>query len=218
MLFKFVKNLFVNCHSSYFTSQAKCLAVVLFSLVFVSCSNSPPAIVDLNSQQHQAALANLSHWQIRGKFGFKGPEKKQSASISWEQNLDAYQLSLNSILGTSILSMQGNEQGASLTADDETYTGTNASELIWQITGWNLPVEQLPVWIKGQSLPQDKVVLGEQGWITQLQPGCISCSGWLINFSDYAKITQLWLPHKIVLLHKANQVQITIKVNTWIVN
>jgi len=208
----------VTCHYFNFKVLARWLIVLLLSLVFVSCSTRPPEQVDLNSQQHQAALANLSDWQIRGKFGFKGPEKKQSASISWEQNLEVYQLSLNSILGTSILSMQGDDKGASLTADDETYTGTNASELIWQITGWNIPVEHLPVWIKGQSLPRDKVILGEQGWITQLQPGCASCKGWVLNFSDYAKIKHLWLPHKIVLLHKTNQVQITIKVNTWIVN
>ena len=213
----FAKNQFVTCHSSCFTTQTKRLAIVLLSLVFVSCSSRPPDNVALNSQQHQAGLANVDHWQIRGKLGFKSPEKKQSASLSWEQNLNEYQLSLNSILGTSILSMQGDDKRATLIADEETYVGDNASELIWQVTGWTLPVEQLPVWIKGQSLPSDKVLLAEQGWITQLQPACTNCRGWLINYSDYSATNQQWLPHKIVLIHQENQVQVTIKVNTWIV-
>jgi outer membrane lipoprotein LolB len=206
----------VTCHYS-FNRQAKWLAVLICCATFVSCSNRPPVKVDLNSQQHQSKLANLNHWQIRGKLGFKSPEKKQSASLFWEQNLNDYQLSLNSILGTSILSMQGNNTWATLKADDETYSGNSASELIWQITGWTLPVEQLPVWIKGKSLPRDKVVLADQGWITQLQPGCPSCEGWLLNYSDYSAINELWLPHKIVLIQQENQIQITIKVNSWIV-
>jgi outer membrane lipoprotein LolB len=206
----------VTRHSS-FIRQAKWLAILICCATFVSCSNRLPVKVELNSQQHQAKLTNLNHWQIRGKLGFKSTEKKQSANLSWEQNLNDYQLSLNSILGTSILSMQGNNTWATLKADDETYSGATASELIWQITGWNLPVEQLPVWIKGQSLPTDKVMLAEQGWLTQLQPSCTTCQGWLLNYSDYELVNQLWLPHKIVLVHQENQVQVTIKVNSWIV-
>ena len=219
MSFNFAKKLFVTAHYSRFKVQARWLALLLVSLVFVSCSTRPPEQVDLNSQQHQVALANLNHWQIRGRLGFKSPEQKpQSASLSWSQNLNEYQLSLNTILGTSILSMQGNEHGATLKADDETYTGANASELIWQITGWTLPIEQLPIWIKGKSLAGDKVVLAQQGWISQLQPSCSTCSGWILDYSAYAIVNQLWLPHKIVLRHNLKQIQVTIKVNTWIVN
>ncbi|KXI30750.1 lipoprotein insertase outer membrane protein LolB [Paraglaciecola hydrolytica] len=207
----------MTCHYSCFINKVRWLGIFILGAAFVGCSTLPPVSVDLNSQQHQSALAKLNNWQIRGKLGFKSPEKKQSASLSWEQKQDDYQLSLNSILGTSILSMQGNHSGATLIADDETHSGNNASELIWQITGWTLPVEQLPVWIKGQSLPNDKVVLAEQGWITQLQPTCENCEGWLINYAEYALNNQQWLPHKIVLLNQHNQLQVTIKINTWIV-
>ena len=185
----------------------------------VACSSRLPLTnVNLDGQQHQVALASLNNWQIRGKIGFKGPSKKQSASLSWEQHDTQYQLSLNSVLGTSILAMQGNDEEATIKADDQTYTGQNASELIWQITGWTLPVAQLPIWIKGQHLSTDTVKLVEQGWVTELKPRCDECSGWLIQYFDYAAVAQQWLPHKILLIHQNNQLQITIKVNSWIIS
>lgn len=196
----------------------KSLALVFISLVLVSCASRVPTKVELDSAQHQSQLAALQHWQIKGKFGFKSPEQKQSASLSWLQNNADYQLSLNTILGTSILTMQGDPQWVTLNADDETYSGTNASELIWQITGWTLPVEQLPTWIKGQSLASDKVGLSEQGWISELQPGCLNCRGWLLHYADYQFVQNYWLPHKITLLNKNNQVEVIIKVNSWTTN
>jgi outer membrane lipoprotein LolB len=184
-------------------------------IVVVSCASPPPTKVELDSAQHQQKLAALQHWQIKGKFGFKSPEQKQSANLSWLQNSDDYQLSLSTILGTSILSLQGNPQWASLKADDETYNGASASELIWQMTGWTIPVEQLSTWIKGQSLKSDRVILSEQGWITELQPTCINCRGWILSFTDYQAVKNYWLPHKIKLTHIKNSVDVTIKINSW---
>lgn len=189
-------------------------------MLITSCATPPPITdVNINNKQHQLNLAALNHWQIIGKFGFKSPDKKpQSAYLSWQQNAKEYQFSLSSILGTSILSMNGSPELTTLKADGETYQDQNASELIWQITGWSLPVEHLPVWIKGQSLAADKVTLSEHGWINQLVPSCLNCLGWQINYSDYQLIEQSWLPHKIVMINPNKQIQVIIKVNTWSIN
>jgi outer membrane lipoprotein LolB len=196
----------------------KFFSLILISIVMVGCASSPRTKIELDSAQHQQKLAALQHWQIKGKFGFRSPKQKQSANLSWLQNSDDYQLSLSTILGTSILSLQGNPQWASLKADDETYNGASASELIWQMTGWTIPVEQLPTWIKGQSLKSDKVILSEQGWIEELQPTCINCRGWTLRFTDYQAVGNYWLPHKIKLTHKKNSVDVTIKINSWETN
>lgn len=202
-----------------FAIPTKFIAAFLVSLIVASCASPPPSKVELNSQQHQQQLSELQDWQITGKIGFKSPEQKpKSASLSWVQKQQAYRLSLNTTFGISILSLQGTPQWATLNADDQTYSGTNASELIWQISGWTLPVEQLSTWIKGQSLKTDKVRLSEQGWIVELQPRCASCRGWQLNYSDYQFVNHLWLPHKIRLSHQLKHVQVTIKVNSWTTN
>ena len=81
----------------------------------------PRPIVSLNSPTHQLSLKQLDHWSIKGKLGFKSPEKKQSANFRWQQSPQQYQLNMTSIIGTSLVKMQGSDDGVTLIADDETY-------------------------------------------------------------------------------------------------
>ncbi|MBU3006021.1 lipoprotein insertase outer membrane protein LolB [Paraglaciecola arctica] len=189
---------------------------VLF-LVFIlfGCANPPPPPVNLNSSVHQASLKGLERWSIKGKLGFKSPEKKQSANFRWQQTPQQFQLNMTSVIGTSLVNMKGDENLVSLVADDETYQDTDASRLIWRVTGWQIPVEKLRFWIKGQHQRADLVEISEQGWVNQLQPNCDNCENWLINYDNYKIVEQTWLPHKVVLHNKINNSQLIIRVNTW---
>lgn len=190
-----------------------------FALIFIiflaGCATPPKPTVSLNSSAHQSSLAQLDHWLIKGKLGFKGPEKKQSANFRWQQTPQQYQLNLTSIIGTSLLNMQGNEDGVTLVADDETYQDPDPSHLIWRVTGWQIPVEKLRLWIKGQHEKNDRVLISEQGWISQLQPICDNCQSWLINYDNYKLVNNIWLPHKMVLHNSRNNSQLLIRINEW---
>lgn len=186
--------------------------------VLASCAQShkplPPGL-SLNSQAHQVSLEQYTAWKIQGKLGFKSSEKKQSASFNWQQNQDQYQLNLTSIIGTSILKMVGDKSQVKLDLDGKTYKDDDASFLIWRMTGWQIPVEHFPLWVKGQHQPQAKVLTAPQGWVTQVQPNCDTCDGWVINYSQYQKVNNIWLPHKILLLNEATNNQLLIRVNSW---
>ncbi|WP_354667971.1 lipoprotein insertase outer membrane protein LolB [Paraglaciecola arctica] len=171
--------------------------------------------MNLNSSVHQASLKGLERWSIKGKLGFKSPEKKQSANFRWQQTPQQFQLNMTSVIGTSLVNMKGDENLVSLVADDETYQDTDASRLIWRVTGWQIPVEKLRFWIKGQHQRADLVEISEQGWVNQLQPNCDNCENWLINYDNYKIVEQTWLPHKVVLHNKINNSQLIIRVNTW---
>ncbi|WP_293749076.1 lipoprotein insertase outer membrane protein LolB [uncultured Paraglaciecola sp.] len=171
--------------------------------------------MSLNSSSHQLSLKQQEHWSIKGKLGFKSPDKKQSANFRWQQTQQQYQLNLTSIIGTSLLKMQGNEEVATLVADDETYQDSDPSHLIWRVTGWQIPVEKMRFWIKGQHQNNDKVITSEQGWVSQLQPICNNCKNWLINYDNYKLIDNIWLPHKVVLRNKSNNSQLLVRINAW---
>ncbi|NCP65309.1 MAG: outer membrane lipoprotein LolB [Paraglaciecola sp.] len=201
------------------TSYVKLGLLGFLSLLLLACAHqAPKPTVRVDAEQHQAGLAELTTWQIAGRFGFKGPEQKQSASLHWAQQGQNYQLTLSTILGTAILSMQNDNGLITAKADDKNYTGINASELIWQMTGWTIPVDQLPIWIKGQYTVNDQVVMNEQGFVSQLAPTCLTCQGWLISYSNYQVVENKWLPHKIVMTHSSRNVQVIIKVNAWTLN
>jgi outer membrane lipoprotein LolB len=185
--------------------------------LMAGCAHQPSIspTLPVDSQVHQQSLASYKNWTIQGKIGFKSPEKKQSASLRWLQTRKKYQLNLTSILGSSILSMQGDEQNVLLKVGKDTYQDTDASFLIWRTTGWEIPVEHFPTWVKGAYRNQDHVVLSDQGWVTQLNPSCSNCEQWEIHYSAYQFVEKRWLPHKITLKNKMNNSQLLIKVNTW---
>ncbi len=184
-------------------------------ILLVSCAQPPPPHAMLNSAQHQKQLMQLQNWHIKGRLGFSSKGKKQSASFSWQQNQQTYKLNLTSIIGTSILKMYGDKQQVTLEADDEVYEDTDASFLIWRITGWQIPVEQFPIWVKGQITEKAKFVTSEQGWVSQIQPNCDSCEDWLINYDNYQLVGDTWLPHKITFKNRSNNSQLLIRVNSW---
>jgi outer membrane lipoprotein LolB len=196
-----------------FIKQTLSALILIFFLT--GCATSPQPTVQLNSTVHQISLDQEEHWLIKGKIGFSSPEKKQSANFRWQQAQQQYQLNMTSIIGTSILKMQGDEQSVTLVTDDETYQDSDPGHLIWRVTGWQIPVEKLRFWIKGQHQKHDKVIISEQGWVTQLQPNCNNCKNWIINYDNYKLIDKIWLPHKVVLNDSLNNSQLLIRINQW---
>ncbi|MFT4994393.1 MAG: outer membrane lipoprotein LolB [Paraglaciecola sp.] len=192
------------------------------SLLF-ACASPTPLPKMKSSTEHQAQLAALQNWQIKGRLGFKGPGEKFSASLNWRQKSENYQLKLSSVLGTSLLEMHGEPGNVALEVDDQLYQDSDPGQLIWQITGWHIPVAHLPQWIKGQLVGNDKALTSPQGWAQQIQPQCLACQAWLIAYDNYQLLDtdggdELWLPHKIVLKNSTTQSTIIIRVNTWINN
>jgi outer membrane lipoprotein LolB len=189
------------------------------ALIFIlsSCVSLPQPTVSLNSSAHQLSLKQQNHWSVKGKLGFKSPEKKnRSANFRWQQSQKQYKLNLfMPIIGKSLLNMQGDKNGVTLVTDDKTYQHSDPSYLIWRETGWRIPVEKLRFWIKGQHHKHDKVLTSEEGWVSQLQPICNNCEHWLINYDNYKLIDEVWLPHKMVLKNSLDNSQLIIKVNEW---
>ena len=191
------------------------LPVVLLLCFLSSCATPPAPQVNLNADAHQLSLEQHQEWMIKGKLGFKSPEKKQSANFRWQQLQQSYQLNLTSIIGTSLLSLQGNADKVTLIADDKTYQDSDPSQLIWRVTGWRIPVEKLQMWVKGQHQQGDNITTSEQGWLSQLQPNCKHCSNWLINYDNYKLVDNVWLPHKVSLYNNIDNSQLLIRINKW---
>jgi outer membrane lipoprotein LolB len=191
------------------------LSALVVIIVLSGCVSPPQPTVSLNSSAHQLSLMQQNSWLIKGKLGFKSPEKKQSANVRWQQTQQDYQLNMTSIIGTSLLKMKGDKNGVTLMTDDKTYEDSDPSHLIWRVTGWQIPVEKLRFWIKGQHQKNDKVLTSEQGWVKQLQPICNNCQNWLINYDNYKLINEIWLPHKVVLHNSLNNSQLLIRINKW---
>ena len=189
--------------------------LILVTVLLNACATRSPSNIQVNSKAHQVKLSQIQQWKLKGRMAFKSTDEKFSANLNWQQIEDSYHLSLNTMLGINILSMHGDNHSVELDADDEHYQDTDASHLIWRITGWQIPVSQFPFWIKGQAGPTDQAIYAQSGVVSQLIPHCDNCTGWLISYSDYRQLGDVWLPHNITLDNPSLGNQILIRVNQW---
>ncbi|WP_051275239.1 lipoprotein insertase outer membrane protein LolB [Aestuariibacter salexigens] len=185
-------------------------------LMSVACTTTHQLPDDLDQQQHQRALQQFDAWQVRGRFAFNSAEEKFSASMSWQHQPGTYQFKLFSLLGSELVSLEQVDGQVQLTLDEQTHTDTNASFLIWRMTGWNIPVSRLPYWLKGMAMPGDSAEFDEKGLIRTLTPTCQRCARWKLDYDRYEEYEGLWLPHRISLTNLDDTTnRIRIRIDSW---
>lgn len=121
--------------------------IALPLLLLTACVSRPqtPLIPALETDPAKAYA-----WELSGKILVKTPEDKLSANLYWLHSPHTNDMQLTTMLGTGILSMSVTPKLTTLEADGKTYTDTNAARLLAKLTGWQIPVDNLPRWITGQ--------------------------------------------------------------------
>lgn len=190
---------------------------LIFGILLMSgCATPVRENQSVDSQLHQQRLAKLSQWQIKGRLAFKSSQEKVSAYMRWRQQGKEFDLKLTTFIGTSIMAMQSRPGFTQIEADDQIYTDQDASSLIQQVTGWNIPVGKLALWVKGQHTRSDNVVFDEGGLLSSLKAKCRACAPWILTYSRYKMVSGIWLPHDIVLTNSSDaENQIKIKITDW---
>ncbi|MCC2616021.1 lipoprotein insertase outer membrane protein LolB [Aestuariibacter halophilus] len=192
------------------------LAIITLVInLLAACAQRPPPQV-LDQPLHQQQLASIINWQLNGRLAFKSPEDKFSATLNWQQQNQQFELALTSFIGSTLMEMSGQPGLVTLDVDDQRYLDSNASALLRRITGWQIPVNQLPQWIKGQALANDMVEYDEFGRIQRLLPGCSECAQWEIRYNGFQRVGEVWLPGDIRLVNLDDpRNSIKIRVNEW---
>lgn len=193
----------------------------LASLVLTACAiNTPkgPATSPDSPQwrQHQQDVRQLNQFQTRGAFAWLSDEQKVYARFFWQQTgQDRYRLLLTNPLGSTELSLVA--QPGSVTLIDnkgQTYTATDAEEMIGRLTGMPIPLNSLRQWIVG--LPGDATdyKLDDKYRLSELN---YTKNGktWHVTYGGYTSDTQPALPANMEL-NNGNQ-RIKLKMDNWIV-
>lgn len=144
-------------------------------------SSQPPA----NWAQRQQRIQALDHWQLKGKLAVRQPSGSTSAVInSWTQDNEHYAVSLSSaFLGLGQTRLEGTPGYIELTLPDgETYYSTEPEVLIEAATGWQLPMDSLPWWIRGLPGPKGDFKLF---FDTGDQLAMIRQHGWEIRYDRW---------------------------------
>lgn len=184
---------------------------VIFLVFLTGCASQyyDNATVKENWQRE---LLQKQSWQVKGKLAIIQPEKRQSANLFWATTAKKDVLNLTSFVGTSVLSLEKTQTHATLELDGETHVGKNAQQLVYWLTGMNLPFLDDPNWLKG--LPHTQTFLADE--LNRVSNATLIDSQgkqWEITYSNYQKHGGYWLPYSISLTH--DTVKLKLKVYTW---
>ncbi|MEQ4742678.1 lipoprotein insertase outer membrane protein LolB [Klebsiella michiganensis] len=193
----------------------------LASLVLTACAiNAPkgPGKSPYSPQwrQHQQDVRNLNQFQTRGAFAYLSDEQKVYARFFWQQTgQDRYRLLLTNPLGSTELSLTAQPGSVQLIDNKgQTYTATDAEEMIGRLTGMPIPLNSLRQWIIGLPGEATDYSLDDQYRLRELnytQNG----KTWHVTYGGYTSDTKPSLPANMELNDGSQRIKL--KMDNWIV-
>ena len=192
--------------------SCKLTATALLLLILTACAGQqvqPPDAA--NWQQHSDALRGLTNWSAEGKLALRTPDQSESASLNWHQTGVITRLQLSGPLGAAATTLYSDgktlevRQGAELSSWD--LTDTSALE---RQTGWDLPLQSLPHWIKGLPAPGSDIQEIQMG-PDQTRIEVLKQNNWEIHYEAYAAFGALTLPTRLHLQRAGTTVRFIIR-------
>jgi outer membrane lipoprotein LolB len=163
-------------------------------------------------QQHSQSVQGIDHWVLKARIGIIADGESGSAGLHWEQHGDQYTLRIIGPFGRGNLLIEGSPQGVMLqNTDGEMAIADNPEELIWQQTGWVIPVSDLRYWILGlpsQRHQRDEYLLDVWGRIENL-----NTDEWNVEYQAYKKTAGYELPDKLSL--RNSHLRIKLAISEW---
>lgn len=158
----------------------KIICCVFTVLLLSACSSVPDRIeMPLPAKERQQKLATLTHFELAAQIKVRAPNDSVSGSLNWQQQGAFYRADMNSFIGVSIFKLQTDQNGATVQVSGETHQAQNAAVLLDYLSGWSLPIEEMPLWLKGMA--------GQQGSELRWDP-----LGRLISFSLLDSQNRRW--------------------------
>lgn len=191
---------------------------LLFAIILSGCSTVPEVAPERSESQkqqlwsqYQEQRQKLVNWSLEGRMGLRVPGDSGSLSVEWLQKDSAYTIYLDGPLGQSIARIEGNESGVLLEASGKRHSGQNPEQLLYQLTGWDLPVSSLRYWVLGLPVPSydAKVQLNNDG-----QASLISQLGWTVEYVKYKEVPEGVMPFRMKV--SQGDIQVTLVVSRWL--
>jgi|TARA_B110000503_G_scaffold53778_1_gene86354 outer membrane lipoprotein LolB len=190
---------------------------LLLTILVSSCAiNKDHSLLNIISwEQHLNKIAQLDHWILQGKIGYRDSKEGGTAWISWDQQGDDFDVRLSGPLGVGATRITGNEYYAQLQRGArQPDTAKSAEELTELLFGWRWPVKQLRFWVRGIAAPSSSKMASSynrDGTLNSLKQ-----SGWTLQFFDYQEIEDWKLPGNIQ--GNKGAYQFNLKIKKWLPN
>jgi outer membrane lipoprotein LolB len=180
----------------------RCWAPTLLILLTAGCV-TPGVLPPLENPQHawqvrQAQLLPLTTWNLTGRVALHSGKDGGQASLRWQHSPVGQTIDLRGPLGSGLVRLQQDAHGVRLQdSAQQVTTADNAEALLFNTTGWRIPLDGLNYWIRGVPMPGVPLrqELDDQGRLAVLWQ-----SGWEVRFLSYTRFGEHDLPNRLTLL------------------
>ncbi|QTF08405.1 lipoprotein localization protein LolB [Brenneria izadpanahii] len=200
----------------------RCLRLLpLAGFLLTACSLHQPASPGKSPtspewQQHQQKVQQLSQYLTRGSFAYISDSKKLYARFYWEESSSQrYRLLLTNPLGSTELELSAQPGSVQITDNQgKRYVGKDAEDMVRQLTGMAIPLNNLRQWILG--LPgdasdfslDDRFLLNK---VTYRQGD----QNWSVSYQSYNQKVNPPLPENLELTQ--GEQRIKLRMDNWTV-
>ncbi|GIU47215.1 outer-membrane lipoprotein LolB [Shewanella algidipiscicola] len=194
---------------NYFT-KILISALLLTPLLLGGCaSRSDIDLQDINVSHVEQAKA----WEMQGKLAVKTRDDKFSTNLYWLHTPNRDQLRLTTMLGTTVMLLERDEDGAQLMIDGNTYQHHDAEQLLKRLTGWSIPIEHLPLWITGQVASSDLVIRYDNNHRPIQVQSTMTQTPWQVEFKSWQHQSGAQLPRLLELTRE--NIRLKMQINQW---
>lgn len=191
------------------------IAVLLFIVTGCSLFQRPqPAEVPLNIGAREQQLAAMTQFTLQASVGIKTPDDSISGNLQWQQHsANSYHARLSNFLGISLFELNQNALSSAITVKGETYSAVDSSSLLLQLSGWSMPLHDMPLWLRG--LPGNNasnITRDEFGRVTGFMLTDSTGIVWQFEYQSFFP-DSLALPKRLLL--KSSDSQIKLVVRSW---
>ena len=185
---------------------------------FFKPSEYPPLTQEQQSalQQRHQAVASINAWSFRGRLSLTTEKEAWTGKVRWQQTADEFRIHFDSPTGQGAMQLMSNPQfGVEMrVANGGVYYADDAATLLYNHTGWRLPVAALRMWLLGLPQGRDEIsqlLFDAQGLLQNLQQ-----YRWHVQYLSYQSVDGYSLPRKILLQNE--QIKIRMVIDHWELN
>ena len=196
------------------------IASAACALLLAACATRPagPALPPIagTPEAHQAArvvaLAAAPAWSMSGRVALSNGKDGGSGRIEWVQDGPRFDVSLSAPVTRQSWRVTGGQGEARLEGlDGGPRTGPDAGVLVRDATRWDIPVESLAAWVRGEGAGEAATLrFGADGRLVQLAE-----AGWTVDFADWriAGAEGLELPNRVEA--RQGEARVRLVVDAW---
>lgn len=177
-------------------------------LLLAGCATAPPAGLPPPTRADLGQFAMEARFALRTERPNEAPQSA-SGRLSWRHTAGGDSIFVANPLGQGIAEIHVNAGGAELRqGNGEVRRSADAAALLHSLTGYTLPLAELPAWLLGRPSSSGRLEADPAG-----RPRRLVDSGWRIDY-DYDGDAADAPPARLTL-QRDNELELRLRIEEW---